>query len=118
MTLAQQTGQTAENQACDYLQQQGLQLITRNYRCRLGEIDLIMNDKSTLVFVEVRYRNTLKFGGSLQSVTTAKQTKLTRAASFYLQQNKMTESTACRFDVIAIDLIQGKTSVEWVKDAF
>jgi putative endonuclease len=118
MTLAQEIGQTAENQACAYLQQQGLRLVTRNYRCKVGEIDLIMRDKTDLVFVEVRYRKNDSFGGGLQSITSAKQAKLTRAASFYLQRNRLTENIPCRFDVIAIGIQQGKSAIEWIKNAF
>jgi putative endonuclease len=113
MTIAQQTGAAAEQQACDYLQQQGLRLITRNFRCRLGEIDLIMRDKNSLVFVEVRCRKNNFFGGGLDSITTIKQTKLSRAASFYLQHNGLTEAP-CRFDAIAITA----NNIEWIKNAF
>jgi putative endonuclease len=118
MSKTQQTGQAAEDIACRYLQQQGLQLITRNYRCRMGEIDLIMQDRDMLVFVEVRYRKNDCCGGSLHSINNAKQIKLLRAASFYLQQNQLTEKAPCRFDVIAINSLQDKHAPEWLKNVF
>jgi putative endonuclease len=113
MTLAQQTGSAAENQACAYLKQQGLDLITRNFRCKVGEIDLIMQDKNELVFIEVRCRNNSFFGNGFDSITDAKQNKLIKTANFYLQQKKLTE-TACRFDAVAISA----NNIEWIKNAF
>ena len=118
LSPTQQTGQAAEAMACDYLQKQGLRLVVPNYRCRLGEIDLIMQDEEGIVFVEVRYRNSLAFGGGLYSVTASKQNKLLRTARYYLQQKKLTDTIDCRFDVIAITSQLGKVSVEWVKNAF
>jgi putative endonuclease len=113
VTVAQETGASAENKACAYLQQQSLQLITRNFRCKMGEIDLIMQDKNELVFVEVRCRNNSFFGGGLDSITDSKQKKLIKAASFYLQQKRLTE-IACRFDAVAISA----NTIEWIKNAF
>lgn len=115
MGKTQQAGLAAENAACDYLQKQGLHLVTRNYRCRMGEIDLIMRDDTDLIFVEVRYRKNDSHGGGLQSVNSSKQTKLIRAASFYLQQKRLMDNTACRFDVVAIN---ASASIEWIKNAF
>jgi putative endonuclease len=110
-----QRGVAGEDFACSYLQTQGLTLITRNYSCRLGEIDLIMRDKNHLVFVEVRYRGNDAYGGGVASVTLGKQRKLIRSAQFYLQTHKLTDKVACRFDVLAIS---GQNQVEWIKDAF
>ncbi|MFX7820786.1 YraN family protein, partial [Acinetobacter baumannii] len=75
-----------EDAALVYLQQQGLRLLERNWRCKAGEIDLIMQDDATLVFVEVRRRKNDRFGGAAASVTWHKQQKLIRAAQWYLQQ--------------------------------
>ena len=66
-------GQHAENACCKYLQKQGLKLLSRNYRGKRGEIDIIMQDKDSLVFVEVRYRKNNLFGGALASITPKKQ---------------------------------------------
>jgi putative endonuclease len=80
-------GQQAEQQAAEFLTQQGLTPLQRNYRCRSGEIDLIMRGREGLVFVEVRFRRHMSFGGAAASVDRNKQQKLLRAAQHYLQQN-------------------------------
>lgn len=109
-----QRGRQAENLAADYLQQQGLLLVERNYRCRFGEIDLIARDGKTLVFVEVRLRTRDDFGGALASITAAKRAKLLRTARHYLAGKARTP--ACRFDAL---LVSGpEHSVEWLKNAF
>ncbi|MDO9151594.1 MAG: YraN family protein [Methylotenera sp.] len=107
-------GQAAEKIAATFLQKSGLRLLEKNYRCVHGEIDLIMRDGKTLVFVEVRLRSNSKFGGAGMSITPSKQQKLTRTAELYLQTNG---DSACRFDAIlmhALDI----TAVEWIRDAF
>lgn len=108
----QARGQAAENQACDYLLQQGLTLLTRNYRCPLGEIDLICRDQKCLVFVEVRYRSSALFGGAAASIDYRKQRKIARTALHYLQ--RYPADCVCRFDVVAIM----PREVLWIRDAF
>jgi len=116
-TKAQTIGQMAEDQACQYLLQQGLQLITRNYRCRMGEIDLIVRDKNNLVFVEVRYRKPSGFGSGAESVGYHKQQKLIKAAMHYIQHKSVL--LPCRFDVISMTpYSHKKPDIEWIKDAF
>lgn len=115
MGITQQIGNIAEEQACKYLLKQGLKLLTRNFRCKLGEIDLIMQDNNELVFVEVRCRKNNNFGTSAESVTSSKQKKLLRAAEYYLSQMNDNDRL-CRFDVIAIT--SGSNTLEWIKDAF
>lgn len=110
----QQQGQAAEAEACRHLQQQGLELIERNYRCRQGEIDLIMRDGKSTVFVEVRYRSNPNFGGAAASVDPRKQGKLIATASHYLQQHHALAQQPARFDVIAI----APGTLEWIRDAF
>ncbi|MEO6697652.1 MAG: YraN family protein [Gammaproteobacteria bacterium] len=110
-------GQQAEDLACRYLQAQGWQLLERNYRCKRGELDLIMRHKDSIVFVEVRYRNTLRFGGGVESVDRHKQSKLIACAQHYLQHHKLGASP-CRFDVVALLACEGQDKVEWIKDAF
>jgi putative endonuclease len=117
MTVAQQTGSAAEQAACQYLIKKGLRLIARNYRCKVGEIDLIMQDDAALVFVEVRYRENYFYGTSAETVTYAKQKKIIRCAQFYLQQQRI-EDMECRFDVMAITSKQGQLAIEWIRDAF
>jgi putative endonuclease len=106
-------GKKAEDVACSFLQRNGLATIERNYNCRYGEIDLIMDDDGTLVFVEVRYRSSSKFGNAVDSVDQAKQQKLVFAANHYLQnRNKL---NPCRFDVVALS---PGSPPEWIIDAF
>lgn len=103
-TPAMITGQESERLAEQFLLQQGLTLVTRNYRCKAGEIDLIMQDREHLVFVEVRFRNNRRYGSASESVTHFKQQKLIRAAEFYLQSRyTRRQLPPCRFDVVAID---------------
>lgn len=110
-TAQQVSGQAGEDQALAYLQQQGLQLLERNFRCKGGEIDLIMQDGKVLVFVEVRVRSDGKFGGAAASVGSAKQKRLIIAAQVYLQRHTM--PPPCRFDVIAFD----DKKMTWLKNA-
>ncbi|WP_333607266.1 YraN family protein [Arsukibacterium sp.] len=95
-------GEFYEQLALDYLQQQGLTLVTRNYQCKAGEIDLIMRQGPQLVFVEVKYRASNAFGGPLAAVTPAKQKKFVRTVRWYLQQHGG-QQQACRIDVLAIE---------------
>jgi len=100
-TLQQRLGQQGEDRALAYLQQQGLRLLERNFRCKTGELDLIMQQSGTLVFVEVRQRASSRFGGAATSVTPAKQQRLLRAAQYFLL--RYAELPPCRFDLLAID---------------
>jgi putative endonuclease len=111
-------GQHSEEIACQHLIAAGLTLLARNFFCKLGEIDLIMQEGEQLVFVEVRYRKTASFGQALETVTAMKQKKLSRAAAYYLQQSKKLNTTACRFDVVAITAQLTAKRIEWIKDAF
>jgi len=114
--LTQKSGQLGEDKALDYLQQQGLKCVARNYLCRLGEIDLIMRDGSYLVFVEVRVRSGSGYGGGVASITPAKKQKIIKAATHYLMKQALYDKCPLRFDVLSID---GNSSViSWVKDAF
>lgn len=109
------TGPQAESLACAHLEHAGLRLVTRNYRCPRGEIDLIMDDHGTLVFVEVRYRRVTTFGQPAETVDRRKRTRLQATAEHYLLAQRT--DRACRFDVVAI---HGDRSprIEWVRDAF
>lgn len=108
-----QRGIEAEQQAEAYLDQRGLRAVARNYRTPRGELDLVMQDGETLVFVEVRYRKNTGFGGAAESVHRAKQQRVIAAAQHYLQRRRLMQS-ACRFDVVLLE--HGKIS--WIKDAF
>lgn len=113
--MTKQVGDKAENDAERYLQQQGLSLIERNFRTKMGEIDLIMYDKDSLVFVEVRYRKNAAFGGAAASVDGRKQRKLINTAHYYLMCHAQYATVACRFDVILLD---AENHVDWIKNAF
>ena len=109
-TKQQVLGQQGEDLALAHLQQSGLMLVERNFRCRTGEIDLIMLERGTLVFVEVRQRGNAGFGGAAASVTQAKQARLVSAAQQYLQRHSILPP--CRFDVVAID----GNGIDWLKN--
>ena len=112
-TPAQLAGGSAEERAAEFLQRQGYALVKRNYRTRLGEIDLIVSDGEGLVFVEVRMRNDAGFGNALESITPGKKRRIIAAAKHYLME--LGHEPYCRFDVIAID-DGGKP--EWHQGAF
>lgn len=103
-------GNKAEIAACNYLQTQGLNLIQQNFYSRFGEIDLIMQDNDTLVFVEVKQRKK-GIDNAIESITPAKQKKLILTAQYYLL--KLGRSINCRFDVIAID---SNWQIVWLKN--
>jgi putative endonuclease len=100
-TSQQIDGQRSEDAALDHLRLHGLQLVERNFSCKMGELDLIMRDGAHLVFVEVRQRRSKRFGGAAASITPAKQKRLLRAAQLYLLRFR--QLPPCRFDVVAID---------------
>ena len=107
-------GLAAEKLAATFLSAQGLKIVTQNYHCRFGEIDLIMTDASTLVFIEVRLRSNKQFGSAGASITPQKQQKLMLTAEHYLQQNATKNS--CRFDVILLDKLD-ISAIIWLKNA-
>ncbi|MBA4502474.1 YraN family protein [Marinobacterium marinum] len=111
-------GMDAEQQAEHWLLQQGLTLLQRNARCRLGEIDLIMQDHEQIVFVEVRSRSSRQYGGAAASVDWRKQQKLIRAARFMLSRNPHWSRYPCRFDVLAFEGDSESAPPIWYKDAF
>lgn len=106
-------GEDAEQAAFDYLRKQGLTRVERNYRCRFGEIDLIMRDGNSLVFVEVRMRTSVNFGGALESIDKRKMQKLLATARHYMAA-KGTFSD-CRFDAV---LLNGDNRIDWIRNAF
>lgn len=107
-------GAEAEAMAAAFLESRGLRVLERNYRCRLGEIDLIARDGDATVFVEVRQRASNAFGGAAASITAKKRMRLLRAARFYLSSLRTTP--ACRFDAL---LIEGDPPrIDWIRDAF
>lgn len=103
-------GRLAEDDALAYLLLQGLKLIERNFLCKGGELDLIMSDGKSVVFIEVRQRSSSAFGGALASITPTKQRRMTRAAQTWLLSQK--SLPPCRFDAVVID--GGR--MEWLKN--
>ncbi len=118
-TAKQLSGDTAENLAESFLLKQGLTLVARNFSCRFGEIDLIMQHRQTLVFTEVRFRQAgsgrAQFGGALESISPTKQRKIIRAAQFYL--GTLSTVPECRFDVVLLDQLD-IANIEWIRSAF
>jgi len=112
---SKQTGDAWEVKARRWLEGKGLRFIAANVRGRGGEIDLIMKDGQTTVFVEVRYRQSSQFGGAAASVTPAKQHKLLQTALLWLaRHNGSFDTVDCRFDVVAFT----GNDVDWFKNAF
>ncbi len=106
-------GKRAEDMAACFLEKRGFTVLTRNFCCRGGEIDLVCRDGKALVFVEVRMRRNSAYGGAGASITATKQRRIVLAAQHYLVAHAKTDSD-CRFDCILLD---GET-IEWIRDAF
>ena len=123
MVTTREQGEYTESLACQYLENKGFKLIEKNFNCRVGEIDLIMQDNDSLVFVEVRYRRNNNFGSGAESITTSKQSKLIKTAALYLQQNAKLNKYPARFDVVSItgfietDNIDN-INFDWIENAF
>ena len=112
-------GLNAEQDAARYLEGLGVTIIDRNFRCRLGEIDIIAFDEHCLVFVEVRYRSSGAYSRACDSVDRHKQRKLVRTAALFLAKRPRYADCATRFDVVGINAdSDGETTVEWIRDAF
>ncbi|MEO8331805.1 MAG: YraN family protein [Gallionella sp.] len=109
------TGAQAEQWAAQHLQQQGLKPVAQNYRGRFGEIDLVMQEGTTLVFIEVRMRRNADFGGAAASIDARKQQRIVRTAQQYLAA--LAHIPPCRFDVVLMDDAQGG-NVQWIRNAF
>lgn len=108
------TGLAAEKIAATFLINNGLSLIAQNYHCRFGEIDLIMQEAESLVFIEVRLRSSHQFGDAATSITRQKQQKLIATAQHYLQTRP---SCPCRFDAILMDKVN-LHHIEWLQNVF
>lgn len=110
-------GREAEARAYEHLRRQGLTLLARNYRTPFGELDLVMEDRGVVVFIEVRYRRREDFGTAAESVDPRKQAKLRATAACYLQRHKQAARQPCRFDVVAISGWE-RERIDWLRDAF
>lgn len=109
-------GFAAEEIARDFLISKGLKWVESNYHCRWGEIDLIMLEGKGLIFVEVRSRSSLDFGGAAASVTPAKRNKVIKSASHYLSHKRIYDKQPVRFDVLGFE--GPKAEIHWIKNAF
>ena len=111
-TAAQAAGGDAEERAAAYLAGRGLAIVARNFRTRLGEIDLVAREGEVLVFVEVRLRSSAGFGGALESITPRKQRRIAAAAESFLRGFR--QPPRCRFDVVALE----GADIRWLRGAF
>lgn len=115
-------GALYEDVALAHLRRAGLELIARNFSCRLGELDLVMQSGATVVFVEVRYRRAtrtrLGYGDGIDSISAAKRAKLVRAAAIFLSTHPQFATRACRFDVIAVSGDPSAPVLDWRQNAF
>ncbi|CDL82394.1 YraN family protein [Xenorhabdus szentirmaii] len=108
-------GRHYEHQVKQFLQKQGLAFVAENVKIRGGEIDLVMRDKYTWVFVEVRFRKNTHYGDAIATITQSKRKRLLHTASVWLnQRNECLETAPCRFDVCTIT----GQKFEWLKNAF
>jgi len=123
-TTAIRSGSEAEKAAEKMLQEAGLQILDRNFQCKMGEIDLIakervdteiIKEKITIVFIEVRRRSHGGFGSGFDSVDYRKQQKLIRTAHLYMQQHKFFDQYPCRFDIVSV---RSLSDMQWIRDAF
>lgn len=114
-----QLGEAGEQAAVRLLTGQGYHIVERNWRCRLGEIDIIAKHGEQLVIVEVRTRSTLRFGSGAESVDSRKQQKLRQLALIYLQEKRLPKGQVIRFDVISVQLLaDGKFEFDHIAHAF
>ena len=114
MQNKRQAGAFYEEKAASWLEERGMRILERNYRCRQGEIDLVGYDGDCLVFVEVKYRRDLHAGHPAEAVDLKKQRKIARTALYYCRERKIPQDYPCRFDVVSV---LGE-EIEHIKDAF
>lgn len=110
-------GKNGENLAAEFLKQNGYKILARNFRTKLGELDIVALDKATVCFVEVKARSSAVFGRPQEAVYPAKQRQIIKAALIFLQEKKLADKF-CRFDVVAVDFSQGQPRIEIIKNAF
>lgn len=113
-----EAGMAAESEACRYLESRGLVLLERNFRCRGGEIDLVMRDGRCIALIEVRLRSDLRFGGAAGSIDFRKQQRLAVAARYLLLKRHALRHFPLRFDVITFEPGGPALAIRWIKDAF
>ncbi len=120
LTVTEQSlnfGKSGEDLAAEFLKQNGYKILARNFRTKLGELDIVALDKNTVCFVEVKTRSSAAFGLPQEAVFPAKQRQIIKAALVFLQEKKLTDKF-CRFDVAAVDFSQRQPQIEIIKNAF
>ncbi|MCI0400014.1 MAG: YraN family protein [Gammaproteobacteria bacterium] len=118
LRTSRERGQLAEDVAARHLEAHGLRPLTRNYQCPRGEVDLIMQDKEFIVFVEVRYRANGRYVSAVESIDTRKQLRIIATSAHYLQTHRKAARNPCRFDVVIVSGEPHALHIEWIKDAF
>lgn len=120
MTSRRHAGQCAEGWALTHLEEHGLHVVARNWHCRYGELDLVMYEGETLVFVEVRYRAYTQWGGAESSIDARKRQRLIMAAQLFLQRYPTHANQPCRFDCVAIQANTSRMApqLNWIRSAF
>lgn len=117
-TPAQARGRIAEDIAADHLARNGVRILARNVRCRSGEVDIVGLERGTVVFVEVRMRSSIRFGGAAASITPAKQRRVVLAAQWWLAGNATRYAQyPCRFDAVLFDSANAER-LDWIRAAF
>ncbi|HON57938.1 MAG TPA: YraN family protein [Smithella sp.] len=111
------TGLIGEELAVSFLKKNGYKILEKNYRCPMGEVDIVARDHQSLVFVEVKTRKSDGFGYPEEAVNTKKQKKISRVALHYLQENNLTDELI-RFDVVAVLMTSSPPEMKLIKDAF
>ena len=110
-------GREGEDVAAGFLKKKGYKLVERNYRCKTGEVDLIVLDRKVIVFVEVKTRTDHSFGSPFEAVEARKQRKMIQAARFFLHERKLHQRDA-RFDVVGVSWPGGEPVIEHIENAF
>jgi putative endonuclease len=111
-------GEQSESFARHWLESRGLTFVGANFRCRYGELDLIMVDCRCLVIIEVRFRSNPGYGGALNSVTPAKQQRLAKTAQYFMQQQRRFHCLPMRFDVLGLSGTATQPDIDWCRNAF
>ena len=118
MKKKNQSGKQAEGIAATYLKKNKIKIVSKNYHCRYGEIDLIGIEKNILIFIEVRYRKNEDYLSVIETIDQTKCKKIITTSKYYLNDYKKYQSYICRYDVITITGEINEPVIEWIKNAF
>jgi putative endonuclease len=115
-TDQQRSGNAAEQRAAEHLEKSGFEILARNFRCRLGELDIVARRGRLLIVAEVRLRTDSRFGGAAASITRTKQNRVVRATRYLMASNPRFATMKVRFDTLLLDATDG--AIEWIEAAF